>query len=155
MRKITKISILLFITIFLNYHEVGNSFYRADLSSSIKEVVNKVDTKIISKSVIKEITSIDKIHSATWYNLNGNYTASGEKFYRDSLTAAYNYADFGTYLKVTNIDNNESVIVKVTDRMGNKSANIIDLSLSAFDSISSPSTGKIKVKLEKIKKPLN
>ena len=75
-------------------------------------------------------------------------------FHKDSLTAAYNNAKFGTYLKVTNLNNNESIIVKVTDRMGNKTPNRIDLSLCAFDSISPPSAGRLRVKLEEIKKPL-
>ena len=134
--------------------------------SGKESVVNKIDksviidtkttTKII-KSSIKIIrpeeikTSFDEIHSATWYNLHNHYTASGERFHKDSLTAAYNHAEFGTYLKVTNISNNESIIVKVTDRMGNKSANRIDLSLCAFDSIANLSSGKAKVIIEVVK----
>jgi len=158
MNKILKVILLTFF-IALTYQKVGQ-----------ESVVNKIDksaiidimttTKII-KSSIKIIrpeekieTSYDEIHSATWYNLHNHYTASGERFHKDSLTAAYNHAEFGTYLKVTNLGNNESIIVKVTDRMGNKSANRIDLSLCAFDSISSPSAGRLKVKLEEIKKPL-
>lgn len=157
MRKITKIIILLFLSMFIvdaNKYSIDNLTFRSSLSSPIEYAVNKVDIKIISKSKKLIKSSLDHIHSATWYNLNGHYTASGEKFYKDSLTAAYNNAKFGTYLRITNIGNNESVIVKVTDRMGNKSPNIIDLSLSAFDSISSPSEGRLKVKIEEIKKPL-
>jgi len=90
-------------------------------------------------------------HIATWYNLHGNKTASGERFHKDSLTAAYNFVKLGTYLKVTNISNEESVIVKVTDRMGNKSPNRIDLSICAFDSIANLSSGKAKVIIEVIK----
>ena len=103
---------------------------------------------------VKVIEDESVTHIATWYNLHGNRTASGERFHRDSLTAAYNYVKLGTYLKVTNINNEESIIVKVTDRMGNKTPNRIDLSLCAFDSISKPSSGRLKVKLEEIKKPL-
>jgi rare lipoprotein A len=153
MNKPIKITLLTLFIICYNGEQdvfVNNNFIESD-------VINiKTTTKII-KSIesIKPIeTSYDEIHSATWYNLHGHYTASGEKFHKDSLTAAYNNAKFGTYLKVTNVSNNESIIVKVTDRMGNKSANRIDLSLCAFDSISPPSAGRLKVKLEEIKKPL-
>lgn len=135
--------------------------------SGQESIVNKIDksvivdikttTKII-KSSIKIIrpeekieTSYEQIHSATWYNLHNHYTASGEKFHKDSLTAAYNYEEFGTYLKVTNLSNNESIIVKVIDRMGNKSPNRIDLSISAFDSIANLSSGKAKVTVEVVK----
>jgi rare lipoprotein A len=154
MNKLIKITLLTLFIIFC-YNDERDVFVNKNFIES--DVVNiKTTTKAI-KSIesIKTIeTSYDEIHSATWYNLHDHYTASGEKFHRDSLTAAYNNAKFGTYLKVTNLKNNESIIVKVTDRMGNKSPNRIDLSLCAFDSISSPSSGRLKVKLEEIKKPL-
>lgn len=107
----------------------------------------------VKKTVKEEIKIMEDetTHIATWYNLHGNKTASGERFHKDSLTAAYNFAKLGTYLKVTNINNEQSVIVKVTDRMGNKSPNRIDLSISAFDSIANLSSGKSKVIIEVIK----
>lgn len=109
--------------------------------------INLIDrTPIIAPIKIKK--SLYEIHKATWYNLHGRLTASGEKFHKDSLTAAYNNAEFGTEIRVTNLNNNESIIVKVTDRMGNSRSNRIDLSRSAFDSISQTRIGKIKVKLE-------
>jgi rare lipoprotein A len=103
------------------------------------------------KEEVKVIENESTTHIATWYNLHGNRTASGERFHKDSLTAAYNFVKLGTYLKGTNINNEESVIVKVTDRMGNKTANRIDLSISAFDSIANLSSGKVKVIIEVIK----
>ena len=111
--------------------------------------VSEIKTKV--KEEIKVVENESTTHIATWYNLHGNKTASGERFHKDSLTAAYNFVKLGTYLKVTNISNEESVIVKVTDRMGNKTANRIDLSISAFDSIANLSSGKAKVIIEVIK----
>ena len=111
--------------------------------------VSEIKTKV--KEEIKLVENESTTHIATWYNLHGNKTASGERFHKDSLTAAYNFVKLGTYLKVTNISNEESVIVKVTDRMGNKSPNRIDLSISAFDSIANLSSGKAKVIIEVIK----
>jgi rare lipoprotein A len=112
--------------------------------------VRTLDVKSVVKEEVKVVESVTP-HIATWYNLHGNRTASGERFHKDSLTAAYNFVKLGTYLKVTNISNEESVIVKVTDRMGNKTANRIDLSISAFDSIANLSSGKVKVIIEFIK----
>jgi rare lipoprotein A len=112
--------------------------------------VRTLDVKSVVKEEVKVVESVTP-HIATWYNLHGNRTASGERFHKDSLTAAYNFVKLGTYLKVTNISNEESVIVKVTDRMGNKTANRIDLSISAFDSIANLSSGKVKVIIEVIK----
>lgn len=91
------------------------------------------------------------VHSATWYNMHCHKTASGERFHKDSLTAAYNYSKLGTYLRVTNTSTNLSVIVKVNDRMGYKGGNHIDLSKCAFDSIGNTGSGRIKVIVEEIK----
>ena len=158
MNKTLKVILLTFFIV-LTYQKVSQEGVVNKIDKSVIIDI-KATTKIIKSSITiiksdeKTETSIDEIHSATWYNLHNHYTASGERFHKDSLTAAYNHADFGTYLKVTNISNNESIIVKVTDRMSNKSSNRIDLSLCAFDSISPPSAGRLKVKLEEIKKPL-
>jgi rare lipoprotein A (peptidoglycan hydrolase) len=90
------------------------------------------------------------LHSATWYNMHGYKTASGERFHKDSLTAAYNYSKLGTYLRVTNPNTSQSIIVKVNDRMGYKGSNHIDLSKCAFDSIGNPKSGRLKVIVEEL-----
>ena len=90
------------------------------------------------------------LHSATWYNMHGHKTASGERFHKDSLTAAYNYSKLGTYLRVTNPNTGQSIIVKVNDRMGYKGSNHIDLSKCAFDSIGNPQSGRLKVIVEEL-----
>jgi rare lipoprotein A len=87
---------------------------------------------------------------ATWYNMHGAKTASGEKMHRDSLTAAYNQAPFGTKLQITNETNLEVCTVKVTDRMGNKTPNRIDLSYAAFGRIANHGQGRINVTIKKI-----
>lgn len=86
---------------------------------------------------------------ATWYQAHGSKTYSGETFHKDSLTAAY-YAKMGTQLKVTNKSNGKSVIVRVTDRMGSKTKNRIDLSKKAFEEIADKNSGRIKVTVDVI-----
>ena len=88
---------------------------------------------------------------ATWYDMHGAKTASGVKMHRDSLTAAYNSVPLHTKLMVTNPINNKSCIVTVTDRMGNKTPNRIDLSYKAFGEIANRSQGKINVIVTKLK----
>lgn len=90
------------------------------------------------------------LHTATWYNPHGSRTASGLRFHKDSLTAAYNFSKMKSLLKITNTATNQSVIVKVTDRMGYKGKNHIDLSKAAFDSIGNPKSGRIRVIVEEI-----
>ena len=87
---------------------------------------------------------------ATWYNMHGAKTASGEKMHRDSLTAAYNQAPFGTKLQITNENNQKVCTVRVTDRMGNKTPNRIDLSYAAFGKIANHGQGRINVTIKKI-----
>ena len=137
---------LILLTTFIFVASPVTSIYTKSSFISVK----LPDVKSV-KEEVKVVENESTTHIATWYNLHGNRTASGERFHKDSLTAAYNYVKLGTYLKVTNINNEESVIVKVTDRMGNKTPNRIDLSISAFDSIANLSSGKVKVMIEIIK----
>jgi len=88
---------------------------------------------------------------ATWYDMHGAKTASGVKMHRDSLTAAYNSVPLHTKLKIVNPTNNKSCIVTVTDRMGNKTPNRIDLSYKAFGEVANRSQGRINVIVIKIK----
>jgi rare lipoprotein A len=87
---------------------------------------------------------------ATWYDMHGAKTASGVKMHRDSLTAAYNSAPLYTKLKITNLNNGKTCIVVVTDRMGNKSPNRIDLSYKAFGEVANHNQGKIRVTVVKL-----
>ena len=82
------------------------------------------------------------------FKFEGRKTANGEIFSNNNLTAAYNHIPLGTTLKVTNIKNNKSVIVKVNDRCGINSR--IDLSQKAFSSIADLKSGIIKVKIIKL-----
>lgn len=136
-------------------HTLANNSNSLKIQNTLDELEKK---SIISNIEVEKKDTRDSIyfnkrggvHSATWYNPHGSRTASGLKFHRDSLTAAYNFSEMHSYLKVTNVNTNESIVVRVTDRMGNKSKNHIDLSKCAFDSISNPKTGRVKVIVEEI-----
>ncbi len=82
---------------------------------------------------------------------NGRKTASGAIFSNSKLTAAHKSLTFGTKIKVTNIENNKSVIVEINDRGPFTKGLEIDLSKKAFDAIShDKKSGKLHVKLELI-----
>jgi rare lipoprotein A (peptidoglycan hydrolase) len=119
-----------------------------DKEKTVGQLKNEVEVEV--EDTINYIKK-GGIHSATWYNPHGARTASGLRFHKDSLTCAYNFSKMHSLLKVTNVNTNEVIIVKVTDRMGNKTPNRIDLSISAFDSIASLSSGKARVIIEIIK----
>lgn len=75
-------------------------------------------------------------------------TASGETFDQSTYTAAHNKLPFGTKVKVTNVKNGKSVIVRINDRGPFVKGRIIDLSRSAFSKIGNTSAGVIDVKIE-------
>lgn len=89
---------------------------------------------------------------ASWYSngFEGKLTASGYIYNSNQLTCASNKHKFGTVLKVTNIDNNKSVKVVVTDRgaFDKKYGRDIDLSKRAFSEIENINKGLANVKID-------
>lgn len=83
---------------------------------------------------------------ATWYDLHGRRTASGQLMDRFKLTCASNFYPIGTNLIVSY--KCKSVRVLVNDR-GGMSNNIIDLSKGAFLKLAPLRKGKIKVYVKK------
>ncbi len=77
-------------------------------------------------------------------------TANGERFDQNALTAAHRTLPFGTKVRVTNIRNGKSVVVRINDRGPYAKGRVIDLSKAAFSQIASTRTGVIRVRLEKI-----
>ncbi len=75
-------------------------------------------------------------------------TASGELHKRGGNTAAHMTLPFGTQVKVTNLANGKSVVVRVNDRGNFARGRIIDLSRAAFSAIGNPRSGLIKVRIE-------
>jgi len=90
---------------------------------------------------------------ATYYggNFHGNYTYSGEIFDKNGMTCASNHFEMGTILKVTNVENQKSVVVRVNDK-GSFTGKKIDLSESAFKKISILERGVLKIVIKVLKK---
>lgn len=99
-------------------------------------------------SVLRTVTGV-----ASYYGpkFNGNPTSSGEIFNMNDLTAAHRVFPFNTILRVTNLDNSKSVIVRINDRGPFNESRIIDLSLGAAKIIDMVGAGTAKVKLEVLK----
>ncbi len=88
--------------------------------------------------------------NASYYanKFHGRRTSSGVVYHKDSMYCAHKSLKFGTYLKVTNLKNDSSIIVKVVDRMGSRSPHIIDLSLAGAQQLNFVRNGIAKVKVE-------
>lgn len=91
---------------------------------------------------------------ASWYGkpFHGRSTASGEVFDMNELTAAHRLLPFGAIVKVTNIDNGESVTVKVNDRMPKSDKRVINVSRKAAEKLGILKCGTARVILEVGKK---
>ena len=79
---------------------------------------------------------------------HGKKTASGEIFSQDKLTAACNVLPLGTWIRVTNLKNGRSVVVKTNDRLHPKMRRLVDLSRSAAKKLGYISNGLTRVKVE-------
>jgi rare lipoprotein A len=79
---------------------------------------------------------------------HGKKTANGEIFDMNKLTAAHRSLPFGSRVKVTNLSNQRSVIVRINDRGPYYQGRIIDLSLAAAERLEMVKSGITKVKLE-------
>lgn len=91
---------------------------------------------------------------ASYYanKFEGRLTASGEKYHKNMMTAAHRTLPFGAKVKVTNVKNNKSVVVKINDRGPHVKGRIIDLSRKAMENLDGIQAGVIQVKIEVISK---
>lgn len=78
----------------------------------------------------------------------GAYTASGEKYKHNKLTAAHKTLPFGTKVRVTNLGNSQSVEVTINDRGPYVEDRIIDLSKEAAEQLGFINKGLADVKVE-------
>jgi len=102
--------------------------------------------------VLISFTDSTKTGTASYYSnkFEGRRTATGEIFKQKKYTAASNFFKLGSIVKVTNLINGKSVVVKINDRMHPKMARrgrIVDLTTTAANRIGK-SNGLIKVNVE-------
>ena len=87
---------------------------------------------------------------ASWYGdaHQGKKTANGELYDMHTLTAAHRTLPFGTRLRVTNVDNGRSVVVRVNDRGPFASGRLIDVSRAAALDLGVLGAGLFTVRVE-------
>ena len=90
---------------------------------------------------------------ATWYGgkFQGRKTASGERFDKRALTAAHKTLPFGSVVRVTNLANQRSVVVRVNDRGPYGKGRVIDVSEAAARKLRMINAGVVPVTVEIIK----
>jgi rare lipoprotein A len=91
-----------------------------------------------------------QVGTASWYgsHFNGKRTASGEVFDMYQLTAAHRRLPMGTRVRVTNLQNGKSVVVRINDRGPLPRSRIIDLSYNAARILGMKAEGLQAVRLD-------
>lgn len=142
------------------YNEYNKTWNKVNFSEDTGEEikVNLIHQKYAKFAILEEKyeTERELLGEATYYGghgyFDGRSTKSGEIFDSNLMTAAMNSGvKMGNMAKVTNLENNKEVIVKINDTGGFSGKTIIDLSKGAFSEISSISKGRIDVKVEILK----
>ena len=100
---------------------------------------------------VKTVTTKRTLYGlASFYHnkFNGRKTANGEIFSQKKFTCACNVLPLGTWIKVTNMRNGRTVVVKTNDRLHPRMKRIIDLTRAAAVQLGYVSNGLTRVKVE-------
>lgn len=105
-----------------------------------QEVFSQVDSLLIQQG------------TASYYGkkFQGRRTSSGEIFHLDSLTAAHKRLPFGTVVRVINLKNGNSVVVRINDRLPSYSKRQIDVSRAAAERLEMIRDGLAQVRIEAV-----
>jgi rare lipoprotein A len=102
-------------------------------------------------------TNIDTLKSgkvqygiASYYSdkFIGKTTANGDVFSQDKMTAAHNFLPLGTKIRVTNLRNNKSIVVRINDRMHHRNKRLVDLTKAAAQKLGFMKSGITRVKIQ-------
>ncbi|CAD5107629.1 septal ring lytic transglycosylase RlpA family protein [Zestomonas carbonaria] len=101
---------------------------------------------------ISDARSYKAVGTASWYGtkFHGQPTANGEKYDLYGMSAAHKTLPLPSYVRVTNLDNGKSVVLRVNDRGPFYSDRIIDLSFAAAKKLDYAESGTARVKVEGI-----
>lgn len=86
---------------------------------------------------------------ASWYGpgFHGRLTANGERYNQNAMTAAHRSLKFGTRVRVTNLNNGRSVVVRINDRGPFIKGRVIDVSAAAARTLNMMHSGVAPVKV--------
>ena len=119
-----------------------------------EDVVEAVDPPavVLPKPKVRVVPDVAKVITgeASWYGpgFYGNRTANGEIYRRGTLTAAHRTLPFGTKVRVTNLWNGRSAVIRINDRGPFVAHRVIDLGHGAASTLGLTSSGIAEVRLE-------
>jgi len=121
-------------------------------STVISSNESKIETFNNLPNSVESVTGVASFYSDAF---DGKKTANGETYNMLELTAAHRTYPFNTMIRVINLANNKSVIVRINDRGPVPEDRIIDLSLGAAIQLGMDKTGLQEVRLEVIEIGIN
>lgn len=134
----------------------SNTLYHAPVANSYTPSTLRHRTMrpytVMGKRYYPTVVSVGETFRgrASWYgpNFHGKKTSNGERYNMWKMTAAHKTLPMNTIVRVTNLNNGRSVVVRVNDRGPFVNTRIIDLSKKAAAELDMIKTGTAPVKLE-------
>lgn len=101
---------------------------------------------------VKEVQNFKQTGKASWYGpgFHGQKTSSGERFNMNAMTAAHRSLPLPSYVRVTNLANNKSIIVRVNDRGPFHGNRVMDLSKGAAQQLGFMGAGSVNIRIESL-----
>lgn len=125
----------------------------SDTGYLAKDTIPATDNDILGDSLLPHGKPIKGVASYYSSKFEGRKTANGTIFRNAGMTAASNHFKLNTLVKVTNLRNNKSVIVLITDRMHNrmkKKGRVVDLTRNAAKQLDFIQRGLVKVSVQPV-----
>ncbi len=134
---------------------------KSQAATTARESVNKAAVKPVKASLAVQVPNKAEakpyqVGNASWYGqlFQGKETASGEMYDMYGFTAAHKELPLGTWVKVTNLRNDRTVIVRINDRGPVTPGRVLDLSYRAAKELNMAGRGVVKVRIDVIPSPV-
>jgi len=151
LKSLTKVFIIFVMILLVGFTLVSNEESKPNIKLTDTEIspVNDANNSV-NESIVDYTDKGSMI--ASWYGpkFHGKLTANGEIYDQMAFTAAHKKLKFGTLLRLTNLRNDKSVIVRINDRGPYIPGRNIDLSKASAIALGMMHRGVIKIKVEEI-----
>ena len=118
----------------------------------VKEPVDPTPVAVLPEPKLKLLPEVVRVITgeASWYGpgFYGNHTANGEIYRQGTMTAAHRTLPFGTKVRVTNLWNGRSAVIRINDRGPFVAHRVIDLGHGAASTLGLTGSGIAEVRLE-------
>jgi len=139
------------LAVLLSVASLGAGAASGPNSSEAAKAVKKPVVQSASRTTSKQSKNAPyEVGTASWYGeyFQGRETASGEPFDMQALTAAHPSLPLGSFVKVTNLRNGRSVVVRINDRGPVVEGRIIDVSYNTARVLGFEAKGLQRVRLD-------